>query len=160
MKIPRWKTALAVAAALLVALSAAPAWAADPPQAPRGPIGHLLKCLSIVDLTDAQKAEIRTILETEKPVMQGLLQQLKTDAEALRAAIEATPQDPCAIGSALLKVGADKSAIRAELQAVKASVEAVLTPEQVARLNGCLQAPKGAAEEAAAYEGEEGEAGF
>lgn len=160
MRSLRWNTTLAVAAALVVALAAAPAWAAEPPGAPKGPIGHLLRCLTIVDLTDAQKEQVRGILEAEKPVMQGLLQQLKTDADALKAALEASPQDPCAVGSAFLKVGADKAAIRAELQAVKADVEAVLTPEQVAKLNGCLQAPKDQPAEQAAYEGEEAEAWF
>ena len=77
MKKSGWKLVLPLTAAALVAvLAAPPAFAADPAPpaaAPNGPIAHLLKCLSIVDLTDAQKASIKTILQGEKPAMEALL---------------------------------------------------------------------------------------
>lgn len=157
----RWRTLVPVVAALVIGvLAAGPALAqAKPEGPPKGPIGHLLKCLSIVDLTDAQKQQIRTILETEKPVMEGLVQQLRTDAQALQAAMEANPPVACTVGDAFLKVHADRVAIRAELQKIKTAVDAVLTPEQVAKLNGCLQAPRDKAETDEAEAGD-GEAGF
>lgn len=133
--------------ALAAVLAASPILAAE--QAPaaqaakNGPIARLLRCLSILDLTDTQKADIKAIFDREKPVLEGLLAQLKTDGEALKAALAATPADPCAIGAAMLKVRADRNAIADELKAIKTDVEATLTPEQVAKLHGCLLATAG-----------------
>lgn len=137
------------AALLALALPALPALAQENPAAGAPQPGHFLKCLTILGLSDAQKAEIRQILETAKPVLQGLHETLKTDAQALKAALEATPPDPCAIGTALLKVKTDRTAIKAELETVKTNVEAVLTPEQKAKFEGCLHAPPRAATTAA-----------
>lgn len=157
----RWRALVPVVAALVVAvLAAGPALAQEKPgPPPKGPIAHLLRCLSIVDLTDTQKQQVRAILEAEKPVMEGLHQQLRTDAQALQAALQANPPVACTVGDAFLKVHADRAAIRAELEKIKTAVEAVLTPEQVARLNGCLQAPNDKTETGEAEAGD-AEAGF
>ena len=122
----------------LLLLIAAPAALAQQESA-RKP-GHFLKCLSILGLSDSQKADIKHALETEKPVMKGLVQTLKSDAEVLKAALEHNPPDGCTIGSDLLMVHADKGAIRTELEKIKTNVEAILTAEQKAKLEGCLQA--------------------
>lgn len=128
-----------------IALSSTLAFAQGPPPDKRGhgPKSHLQKCLSIVQLTDAQKTHIRSIVEAARPKLDVLHQTMLTDRQALRAAIEATPQDTCAIGTAFVKVQADKAAIRAEHEAVRTSVLALLTPEQQAKLQGCLEAPRG-----------------
>ncbi len=111
-----------------------------PPQA--GPGHPLLKCLSIVNLTDDQKAQIKGIFETSAPALKALLETLATDRQALRAAIEADPQVGCDIGNALIKVQSDEKAIRAENEKIRLAIEAILTPEQKAKLAGCLEAPK------------------
>jgi Spy/CpxP family protein refolding chaperone len=110
------------------------------PQA--GPGNPMLRCLSIVNLTEDQKAQIKTIIEAAAPSIKALHETLATDRQALKTAIEATTQDACAIGNALIKVQADEKAIRAELEKTKASIEALLTTEQKLKLEGCLEAPK------------------
>lgn len=135
-----------VAAALALALVAAPLLAADapagPPPGPKGPLAGYLGCLRVVDLTEAQRADVRAILEAAKPKLDALHATLRADQEALRDAIAAPTPDPCAVGAALMKVDADRKAIGAELKLVRDAIEALLTPEQKARLEGCLRAPR------------------
>ncbi|MFA6955087.1 MAG: periplasmic heavy metal sensor [Thermoanaerobaculia bacterium] len=116
----------------------------QPPQGgPQAGPGHpMLRCLSIVNLTEDQKTQIKAILDAAQPTLKALNETLATDRQALRAAIEATSQDACAIGTALIKVQTDEKAIRAELEKTKASIEALLTTEQKLKLAGCLEAPK------------------
>ena len=146
-----------VAAALALALAAAPLLAVDPPAGatagPQGPIAGYLRCLGVVGLTDVQKADVRELLEAAKPKMETLHATLKADREALRAAITAATPDPCAVGAALLKVEDDLKAIGEEAKALRTAIEALLTPEQKAKLEGCLKAPKPNAGE---DEGQEG----
>jgi Spy/CpxP family protein refolding chaperone len=127
-----------IISAALSLLIAAPAALAQTASAPRP--GPFLRCLSILGLSDAQKADIKLVVETAKPALQGLGQTLKTDAQALKAALEQNPPDGCVIGADLLRVHADKAAIRTELETIKTNVEAVLTAEQKAKFEGCLQA--------------------
>jgi protein CpxP len=143
-----------MAAALALALVAAPLLAADPPagpapagQAPHGPLAGYLRCLRVVDLTEVQKADVKALLEAARPKLEALHVTLRADREALRAAVTATPPDPCLVGAAFLKVEADVKAIGDELKAVRTAIEALLTPEQKAKLEGCLKAPKPNAED-------------
>ena len=135
-----------VMAALALALVTAPLLAADDPAGPAGgpggPLVGYLRCLHVVGLTDGQKADVKALLEAAKPGMEALHAALKADREALRAALGATSPDACAIGAAVLKVEADLKAIGEELKKLRAAIEALLTPEQKAKLEGCLQAPK------------------
>ncbi len=146
-----------VAAALALALVAAPLLAVDAPAgapaAPKGPLAADLGCLHGVDLTDVQKADVKALLEAARPGLDALHATLKTDREALRAAVAATTPDPCAVGTAFLKVEGDVKAIGEALKAVRTAIEAFLTPEQKAKLEGCLKAPRPNAGE---DEGEEG----
>ena len=81
-----------VAAALALALVAAPLLAAErpagPPPGPKGPLAGYLRCLGVVGLTDVQKADVRALLEAAKPGLEALRATLKTDREALRAAVD------------------------------------------------------------------------
>lgn len=135
-----------VAAALALALVAGPLLALDgpqgPPPGPQGPLAGYLRCLGIVGLTDAQKADVRGLLEAAKPRMETLREALKGDRAALRAALAATPPDPCAVGGAALKVETDLEAIREATKELRTAIEALLTAEQKAKLEGCLKAPR------------------
>ena len=113
-----------------------------PAAAPQGPVAGYLLCLRVVGLTDVQKADVKALLEAEKPKMDALHAALKTDREALRAAVTAATPDPCAVGAAFLKVEADLKAIGEEAKALRTAIEALLTAEQKAKLEGCLKAPK------------------
>lgn len=135
-----------VAAALALVLVAGPLLALDappgPPPGPQGPLAGYLRCLGIVGLTDAQKADVRSLLEAAKPGMEALRESLKADRAALRTALAANPPDPCAVGAALLEVEADVKAIREATKELRTAIEALLTPEQKAKLEGCLKAPR------------------
>jgi Spy/CpxP family protein refolding chaperone len=151
----RWKHfVVLLAAAVAVLTTAAPALAqAGPPGPPPAgvagppphPFAHLLHCLAVVNLTDAQKADVRAVLEAAKPEAEAIAAALKADREALRAELEKTPPDPCTVGSAALQLHADRLAAKALFEKTRDAVLAVLTPEQKAKLAGCLEAPKGPA---------------
>lgn len=113
----------------------------DGPSNRQGRLGHVRECLSILDLGDSQKEQIRGILEAAKP---GLL----ADAAAVRASREklrtdvASEADACLVGQDFLALRAALASLGADLESVRDSVAATLTPEQRARLEGCLQAPR------------------
>jgi Spy/CpxP family protein refolding chaperone len=131
-----------VAAALALALAAAPLFAAGPAPGPKGPLAGYLHCLGVAGLTDVQKADVKALLEAARPGTEALLATLKSDREALHAAVTAATPDACAVGTALLKVEADLKAIGEEGKALRTAIEALLTPEQKLKLEGCLKAPR------------------
>ncbi len=144
------RTSLVPAVAAL-ALAAAPLLAADPPagppRGPQGPVAAYLRCLGVTGLTETQKADVKALLEAARPGMEALHATLKTDRDALRAAVTAATPEPCAVGTALLKVEADLKAIGDEAKELRTAIEALLTAEQKAKLEGCLKAPRPHAEE-------------
>jgi Spy/CpxP family protein refolding chaperone len=88
------------------------------------------RILGRLDLSQDQRSQIDALLAAEKPVIQNLVQQLKSDGAALRAAAGSGQPDPATVGTAFLKVKADGQALRAELQKVRQGTEAVLSPDQ------------------------------
>ncbi len=139
------------APALLGFALALPALAQEAPAAHRH-WHHLKACLSILDLADQQKTDIQGILEAARPVVEADVAAVGAAREALQAALDAVPPDGCAIGSDLLAVKSAVATLRAERGAVGDQVLATLTPDQQARLKGCLDAPRpeaAAADEAA-----------
>lgn len=139
---------LAFVCLLMISLLAVPSLAQDRPVPDRpgdgrhGLLGAILRCLSILDLSDSQKESIGQFLESEKPILRSLQAELLADKEKLRAALAATPPDPCAVGAALLEVEADKRAIHSELEKIISTIGSFLTPEQKAKFSGCLAAPR------------------
>ena len=146
MSSKRWNpSVLILAAAVALAGAAAPVSAQTAPAAPQfvhHPFGELRECLRILDLSDAQKADITAIFEAAKPQVEAFLVTLKADREALKADLAKTPPDPCAVGKDILQLHSDREAARAFFESVRDQVLAVLTAEQKAKLAGCLQAPK------------------
>ena len=102
---------------------------------------RLRECLSILDLSDAQKAQIQGILDAAAPTLQADADAVRSARQTLKAALEANPPDACAIGTDALAVKSARETLRAERESVRQQVEATLTPDQVARLEGCLAAP-------------------
>jgi Spy/CpxP family protein refolding chaperone len=117
-------------------LAQAPPPPGDGPHRPAGPFG---RCLSILGLSTAQQEGIKAALEAAGPTLQALHETLRTDREALKAALDAATPDACAIGTAVLKVESDQKAIRAEMDKLKASIEAILTPDQKLKFAGCME---------------------
>ena len=103
----------------------------------------LQRCLQILNLSEAQQTQVKGIFDTAAPQLKALHEQLKSDEEALRTAITATTPDACAVGNAALKVHSDREALRAQHESVKTQIEAVLTVEQKAKLEGCMERPRG-----------------
>ncbi len=136
-RLSRW-TALA-----LVTLGLAlPSLAQDASDS-RRPTGHRFRaCLSILDLTDAQKLDIAAILQAARPALEADLAAVRVARETLRDALDMQPPDACTVGGDLLDVRAAVDTLRQERDAVRAQIVATLTPEQQARFEGCLDAPR------------------
>lgn len=99
---------------------------------PRGALG-LGFALGRLDLTDAQRQQIRTIVQGHRQEFQALAERRRAAQQALQAAMTAEPLDEAAIRSAsatLAEVQADAAVLRAK---IRREVFAVLTPEQQAK---------------------------
>jgi Spy/CpxP family protein refolding chaperone len=102
---------------------------------------HLRECLSILDLTDKQKSDIQAVVDAAVPTLQADVDALKAARQILKDALDANPPDACAIGADALAARAAREKLRSDREAVRTQIEGTLTPDQVARLEGCLAAP-------------------
>jgi Spy/CpxP family protein refolding chaperone len=135
----RSKTLLAMAVMVMAAALPLFAQANPQPQHGRPGPGPVVHCLSILDLTDAQKEAIRAVIEGSADTLRALHEKLRTDQQALQALLDAATPDACAIGNAALTVKADRVAIKAELDEVRAAVGNLLTAEQKLKFAGCIE---------------------
>jgi len=133
---------LAPSMALLFMLGVATASAGDFSRGGHAPRRSLARMLSRLDLTEAQKTEVRGILETRGSELEPLRDRLRADRRALRAAADAPSPNASAVGAAFLKVCDGRGDLRAERRKTLDSVRAVLTAEQRERLDSILQARK------------------
>jgi len=92
--------------------------------------------LATLDLTDAQESKVKELLESEKPKYEALREEGRTAREALRAATKSATPDPTTVGAAFLRVDAHRKTLRAERESSRQKLEALLTPEQRAKLEG------------------------
>jgi Spy/CpxP family protein refolding chaperone len=145
---PRRLSALVLAAVVAIVVAAVPAAGQTPPAVPQ-PLHHpfekLRACLSILDLSDAQTADIKTIFEAAKPQVEVFRAKLQADRDALKSELSKTPPDPCVVGTDFLQLHADREAARTFFESVRGQVLAVLTADQKTKLAGCLEAPVSAA---------------
>jgi Spy/CpxP family protein refolding chaperone len=117
-------------------------------------IGPLLRCLSILDLTDQQKADIRAIVEAAKPSLQADAAAVRTARQKLQEDLSSPSIDPCVVGQDFLALQGNLAELRADLASVRDQIEAKLTADQKAKLEGCLQAVLAAASSEAEDRGE------
>jgi Spy/CpxP family protein refolding chaperone len=96
--------------------------------------------LATLDLTADQKTKVRALFEAEKPKYEALRQEGKTARQALRAAVDAEKADPLTVGAAFLRVDANRKTLRAERTASLQKLQALLTAEQKAKLDGWIAA--------------------
>ncbi len=133
---------LSALASLSLAL-ALPGLAQEGPASRPHPGRHRFReCLSILDLSDQQKTDILGILEAAKPALEADLAAVKAARETLRADLDAPTPEACTIGADALAVKAAVETLRQDREDVRTSIEATLTPEQKARFEGCLDAPR------------------
>lgn len=89
--------------------------------------------LGQLELTDAQRQQIRQLVQQRRNEMRPLVEHLRTAAEARRQAVTAIPVDEARIRAAtqeLAQVQADVAVQQARLQS---EIVALLTPEQQQR---------------------------
>ncbi|MFN0112201.1 MAG: Spy/CpxP family protein refolding chaperone [Blastocatellia bacterium] len=87
----------------------------------------------ILDLSDAQEAQIKAILEAEKPKVQPLVAQLAANRKALTEATDNGTFNEAQVKSIADKQGDTLAALIVEKERVKTQIYAVLTPEQRAK---------------------------
>jgi Spy/CpxP family protein refolding chaperone len=134
------KKLFGAAAVLAAGALAARASLAQPAPGPGRFARGIRAAMATLDLTDAQKDKVKAIFASHKDEAEAFHATMKTDRDALKAAASATNPDPAAVGAAFLKVRADGEAAKAKMKAVKAEIDAVLTPEQRAKLEGWIAA--------------------
>ena len=99
-----------------------------------GPLGPLARALHQLDLTDEQRAQIRTILDTARPVLEPLREQLRMNREAFRDSQSPTEVDEAAIRAHIAAQAVVEADLAVAMARVRASILALLTPEQLAEL--------------------------
>ena len=125
---------------LLTAALALPALAQEGPDARRPVRNRVLRCLSILDLTEEQRVEIRGIVEAARPALEADVEALRSARQALQAALGQVPPDACAVGVEALAVRTALETLRQERETLRSQIVATLTPEQQARIQGCIDA--------------------
>lgn len=96
-----------------------------------------LRCLRGVDLNDAQKADIKAIVEAATPILQAAREKVRADRRKLHADLEAGA-DKSVLGQDVLNLHADTKGLRSELESVKDQIASKLTTEQKAQVGDCL----------------------
>jgi Spy/CpxP family protein refolding chaperone len=99
---------------------------------------RLFDCLTILQLSDEQRAEIRAVLEAARPEFQSNRESLRAAREKLSADV-AAGADACVVGQDYFAVHAALESLRAQLSAVRDQVLSKLPAEEAARLAGCLE---------------------
>ena len=105
-----------------------------------GVAGRYRTALKRLRLSPTQEDAIRGLIAAEKPALATLQDQRRESRAALKAILQADQPDPAAVGTAILKVRADRRALRAELMKVHDATVAQLTPDQKVRFDAYLDA--------------------
>src|SRR5208337_2394352 len=95
-----------------------------------------------LNLTDAQRTQIKTIMSEERPKMKPLFQQLKAGRDQLNALRKSGPFDEAKVQSIAKGQAATLAEMIVEKQRMKSMMYAVLTPEQRAKAEKLREAWK------------------
>lgn len=87
-----------------------------------------------LDLTDAQREQMKALHEKRRAALEPLREEARTTREAFERALEADSPDPTAVGEAALAMKAAREKMHAAHEATRAEVEKMLTDEQRAQL--------------------------
>jgi Spy/CpxP family protein refolding chaperone len=107
-----------------------------------------------LNLTDDQKAEIKTILSDEKDVLQSLLGRLHESRKDLRAAIRASDANETSVRAAAAKVAAAEGDFAVERMKLYGKIAPLLTDAQRRQISDLEQRADEFADDAIARIGE------
>ena len=132
MKTTKWLSITLAAAVNLGGWTTIPSLAADTSApAPASARGQLrARIAEKLNLTDDQKAQIKTVLSGEKGTLVTLLGQLHGARKALRAAIHASDANETSVRAAAAKVAAVEGDLAVERMKIYGKIAPILTDEQ------------------------------
>jgi protein CpxP len=131
MKTNKWLSLTLAAALNLGGWLTTPALAADTVATSAPAHGRFLQQLAQrLNLTDDQKAQIKTILRAEKDTLKPLLGQLHTARKKLRAAIQAGDANETSVRAASAQVAAVEADLAVERMKIYGKIAPILTNEQ------------------------------
>ena len=99
----------------------------------------MMKGLSRLNLTDAQKNNVHQILDARKATFESLHQQARANWDALQTVSESSSPDPAAVGAAFLKLKASRHALQTERESVMQQIRPILTTDQKNQLDTMKQ---------------------
>lgn len=97
----------------------------------------LSPCLFFLNLSEAQRLQIKQIMDGEQANIRAIADRTKTDLTALQTLADGANPDACAVGAAYMRVEADKDALSTVFRSIRTRMETVLTPDQRSKLEGC-----------------------
>jgi Spy/CpxP family protein refolding chaperone len=128
MKTNKWITLTVATALNLVGLMTTPSLAADANAPAHG--RFFQRIAQRLNLTDDQKAQIKTILRSEKDTLKPLLGQLHAARENLRTAIRASDANETTVRAAAARVAAVEADLAVERMKIYGKIAPILTDEQ------------------------------
>jgi len=135
----RWLTAVAVTALLATGVAFAQGPRAGGPfgrgRGPMGPGRGPGMALAALNLTDAQKEQVRDIRDRHRQESQAAMDHLAAVQQQQREAIETFPINEAAITSLSQDLAQAQVEVALQEARLNADIWAVLTPEQQAQLN-------------------------
>jgi len=96
--------------------------------------GRFAQRLAKLGVTDAQKAQLKTILRSYQPTVGPLVKEVVTERRALRDTIRSQTLDETAIRAQAAKVASLEADLAVQRAHVAHDIRAVLTPEQLQKL--------------------------
>ena len=108
--------------------------------------GYFHRMAQRLNLTDDQKAQVKTILQSERGTLKSLFNQLHAARENLRATIQTPDANETAVRAASARVAAVEADLAVERMKIVAKIAPILTDEQrqqLADFEQCADAFRG-----------------
>ena len=90
-------------------------------------------------LTEEQRAQVRSLFETNRESLRPLVEEARQAHEDFRLSLGAEPPDPMTVGQAALAMHAAEKNVRAAHDVVFEQVRSILTAEQRAKLESASE---------------------
>jgi protein CpxP len=123
-----------LAAVFTVALLGTAALAQDGPRGPRGGFGGAAMELRGLDLSDAQKAQVKQIMAVERPTLKPLMQQEMQNRQQMTALVRGGSFEEAKAQPIAAQEAQVHSQITVERAKIEAQIYQLLTPEQKSKL--------------------------